>query len=206
MANKIIKSLFNCCIAVLVLTGCSRDYTTYYADTETPGVAIFSDKGNNIFTCFIDGRSWRTMDRVQRPFSPGISYEVTIRKFVTANTQDSLVISWEGFFSNNVKDPGAFSLSILVSKNFAYTDLTALEGKRVPIDGSHAFFTTNISGINPTGTLGKGNIFFKQLVLRQVSNNLYTGQMSGLLEADFNTFKVASGRFDHTLDERQVIL
>jgi secreted protein with Ig-like and vWFA domain len=42
------------------------------------------------------------------------------------------------------------------------------------------------------------------MMIDSVGPNNYSGRMSGLLDADFNTVKITQGRFDHTLNQLQI--
>lgn len=78
LANKII-SVF--CIAVLTLIGCQKNLTNLFADDQSEGLYIFSNTGNNILSCYVNGTPWRTKDRIAYSgvATPGnIDYELYI--------------------------------------------------------------------------------------------------------------------------------
>jgi hypothetical protein len=187
-----------------IIMGCSKNYTNYYADAEDNGIAIFSNTGNNILSCFIDGKPWRTVDRTISGFSPRQIYEVDITKYSTNSLLDSLIITWRGYYTANNFSNGSLNLIIPVAKNFSYKDFSALQGQRLQIDTATAFFATSISGLNINNTKGKGNIYFHSVQLDSIGAGSYMGKMSGLFEADFGTFKITRGRFDHLLDPQNV--
>jgi hypothetical protein len=188
-----------------IIMGCSKNYTNYYADAEDNGIAIFSNTGNNILSCFIDGKPWRTVDRETSGFSYQItSYEVYIIKQSTNSLLDTLIINWLGYYPVNYFSQGNLNLTIPVIKNFSNKDFAALQGQRLQIDTTNAFFTISISGLNSGNIKGKGNIYFHTAQLDSIGPGAYMGKMSGLFEADFGTFKITRGRFDHLLDPQNV--
>jgi hypothetical protein len=201
-SNRFVYGLF-----CLLATGCAKQTSYYYADKETPGTAIFSNTSNNLFSCLVGDSSWRTITRsvggglFTRPV-----YEVFIEKHTTSGTTDTLSITWLG-------DPAAFrgnyssiSLGLPVAKSFKITDLAALQNKRIIIDNSNGFFQVNMTGLQGGNKNGKGSIYFNRLSFEVVGTNTYTGYMAGLLEADFGSFKILSGRFDHFMNPDQLII
>jgi hypothetical protein len=88
------KTMFYFLWAFFLLTGCSRNDTRYFADAEDPGIAIFSSTGNNLLSCFIDGKPWRSISRTTGGFAGLVTnYEIDIFKQVTGTVKDTLVIS-----------------------------------------------------------------------------------------------------------------
>ena len=192
---------------VFSLLGCYKNYTKYYSDAETPGVSIFSNKGNNILSCFIDGKPWRTIDRIKYEASQMVSYEVDVRKEITGSLLDTLVINWMGYYNENESTPGNLRLLIAVPKNFNYRNFSALQGQRLLIDTTNnGFFSTSITGLNTGNTKGNGSIYFHTALLDSIGPDKYIGNMSGLIEADFPSFKITKGRFDESLDGGNIAL
>ena len=173
---------------------CKTKESYFYDDAETPGVAIFSNKNNNVMSCFIDGRPWQTISRTQGGWGPS-DFEVYIRKRYLDSLTDVLSISWEG---SSASGGGEVSLYLTVAKNFGYRDFNKLQGQRMSIDGVKNYFTLS-------GGRGAGFIYFNTVSL---DSNVYgiQGKMSGLLNADFNRSKLSSGRFDHSLSGAEVQL
>ena len=191
----------------LLLAGCTKQTSYYYADKETPGTAIFSNTSNNVFSCLIGDSAWRTISRsVGGALFARPVYEVFIEKHTTNSATDTLSIIWRG---DPASFQGNYSIIILVlpvSKSFSIPDLSALQGKRIVIDGSNGLFRVNLTGLTAGNTSGKGSIYFNRLSFEAVSTNSYAGYMSGLLEADFGSFKILSGRFDHFMNPDQVTI
>lgn len=196
------KKIFYFLLAGFLLTGCSRNDTRYFADAEDPGIAIFSSTGNNIFSCFIDGKPWRTVSRTSGGFTYyRINYEVDIFKQVTGNVKDTLVITWKGYFEGNTVMTNSFSLHLAVEPGFGYKELNFLQGQRLTIDTAINYFSSTVNGFN---SKGKGHIYFHSISLDSIGPGMYRGSMSGLLDADFNASKITRGRFDHWIAPDQV--
>lgn len=189
------KTMFYFLLAFFLLTGCSRNDTRYFADAEDQGIAIFSSTGNNLLSCFIDGKPWRTVSRTTGSFTYyRTNYEVDIFKQVTGTLKDTLVISWMGYFEGNTIMTNSFSLHLAVEPGFGYKDLNLLQGQRLTIDTAFNYFSLTVNGFNSKGT---GHIYFHSIRLDSMGLGMYSGSMSGLLDADFNTSKITRGRFDH---------
>lgn len=190
----------------LLAAGCVKQTSYYYADRETPGVAIFSNTSNNIFTCLLGDSSWRT---ITRSVGGGLFirpvYEVFIERHITNSTTDTLSITWLGDAASFRGNSSSISLALPVAKSFVMTDLAAMQGKRMVIDGSNGLFRVNLTGLPGGNASGKGVIYFNRLIFQSAGTNRYTGYMAGLLEADLGTIKILSGRFDHYMNEDQVI-
>ena len=95
--------LFMFCI-MLLFTGCVKDYTNYFADQQDEGLAIFSDKGNNLMTAYIDNKPWRTHSRTTALFG-GIRYEITFYRHISNSPSDTLFIQWQGDLTANNPSP-----------------------------------------------------------------------------------------------------
>lgn len=201
------RNLFVYGLFCLLAAGCTKQTSYYYADKDKPGTAIFSNTGNNVFSCLIGDSAWRTITRsVGGALFARPVYEVFIEKHTTSSATDTLSIIWRG-------DPAAFQgnyssiiLVLPVSKSFSMTDLSALQGKRIAIDGSNGLFRVNLTGLPNGNASGPGSIYFNRLSFEAVGTNSYTGYMAGLLEADFGSFKIRSGRFDHFINPDQVTM
>lgn len=209
MKNNSLKNTGLLILCTLILAGCSKNETTYFADAEDEGIAIFSNTGNNLLTCYIDGRPWRTDSRTSGGgFAGGLgtNYEVDIVKQTSSSLQDTLLIIWRGYFSTDSFSGGYLTLRLPVTKNFGYKDFSALQGTRLQIDTTNGFFSTSISRLNTSNIKGSGNIYFHAARLDSIGPNAYNGSMSGLFEADFTSFKITKGRFDHSFTPQNVSL
>jgi hypothetical protein len=205
MKNNILPGLFYLLASYCIITGCTKNYTKYYADAETPGLAIFSNYNNNILTCFVDGRPWRTDSRVISGFSARTNYEVYVRKYSTNSLQDTLLFNWFGYFEGNQFGGGNIGLVLPVSKNFSFNELNTLQGQRLNIDSAvNGFFSTSIGSLYNSGAKGNGSIYFNTAKFDSIAPNLYQGSISGLFEANFGSFKITKGRFDHFLEPNQI--
>ncbi|MEO6000599.1 MAG: hypothetical protein ABIN89_27370 [Chitinophagaceae bacterium] len=203
MENEIIKRLIYLLTSILLM-GCSKNETRYHDDAEDPGLAIFSNTGNNILSCFIDGNAWRTVSRTTSGYSQGTSYEVSIEKKSTNGINDTLIITWLGYFEGSENNEGYLGLHIAVPSNFNYRNLSGLQGQRLNIDSTNGFFATNIRGLNSGNSKGSGSFYFHTARFDSVGRSSYSGVMSGLFDANFNSFKITKGRFDHTVSGAQI--
>jgi hypothetical protein len=205
MKNNILPGLLLLLASYCLFTGCTKNYTKYHADAETPGLAIFSNNNNNILTCFVDGRSWRTNSRITSGFSPRTSYEIYIRKYSTNSLQDTLQFNWFGYFEGNQFGVDNIEITLAVSKIFSIKDLNALQGKRLIIDTTiNGFYSFNSGSLNNSGAKGSGVIYFNTAKFDSIAPNNYQGSISGLFEADFGSFKITKGRFDHFFEPNQI--
>jgi len=189
---------YACLLLSIFITGCSGNSTFFYPDKENSGLGIFSNTGNNVFSCYVNGNPWRTQDR---KWSSGVAssshtYEINISKQYTDSPTTLLSIIWYRSYFDQI------SLFVSVPRNFSYADFATWQGKRLSIDGVNSYFTMQVDGYNNTG-LGLGTIYFNKLNFDNMDSafgNEVTGRMSGLLEVDFGSVKITSGRFDHNLD------
>ncbi len=211
MKNIFVEKLLIFLSPFFLLIGCSKNDTNYFADTENDGIAIFSNTGNNLLTCFINGKPWRTEDRIVFLISPPRArYEMYITKQVTSSLQDTLTIQWTGYYTADRNTPSYLSLTLPVAKTFGYKNLAALQGQRLQIDTTNGFFSSYTSGVNMPGTnissrKGAGNIYFKTAEFDSIGPGIYSGKMSGLFDADFVSAKITKGRFDHLIAPEQVL-
>jgi hypothetical protein len=204
MKNNYLKNKWFLLWPLFIITGCYRNETNYYLDAEDKGIAIFSNTGNNLLTCFIDGKPWRTGNRTSGGFISRPRYEVDIVKQITNSLQDTLMIIWSGYFPSDSLN-GYLTFIMPVAKNFSYKDFSALQGRRLQVDTTNGNFSTAISSLNTGNTKGSGSIYFHTARLDSIGPNTYSGKMSGLIEADFISFKITKGRFDHTIESPQVL-
>lgn len=185
------------------LYSCTKTYTSFYEDADTPGQAIFSNTSNAVMTCSINGRPWRTIEnRSVLIGSGGRTDEVTITRIRNTGAFDSLIINWSGYFPPETVPGGGISLAIRVPTSFSISDLSGWQGRRFQIDTSNTgYFATGITAINPDRNKGNGSIYFHTCSFDSVSAFQYTGKMAGLFEADFPGVTIKNGRFDHFFDD-----
>jgi hypothetical protein len=187
-------------LSVAFCTGCRKNNTNFYADAEDKGLGIFSNTGNNLFSCYIDNLPWRTLDRILG--SPGgTSYEIYINKQISNTQSDTLIINWLGLYGPRNATNGNLRLLFPIAKNFGYKDLTAWNGQRLKLDTTNGYFSISTNLITAKGT---GTIYFKQLQIDSIGVNTYSGRLSGLVEASFAGTVLSKGRFDHLLEPTQI--
>ena len=192
---------------VVIITGCTKNSTRYFADAEAPGLAIFSNTNNNILSCFVDGKPWRTNARINTLFIPRTRYEIYVQKQRSNGLRDTLILNWTEYFEGNLYNGGSIGLILSVDKNFSIGSLNALQGQRLIIDTAiNGYFVTSIAGLNINNAKGKGFIYFNIARFDSIAPNVYKGSLSGLLEANFGTFNISKGRFDHSLEPNQIFL
>lgn len=192
-------------VVAVALTGCTKEYTNFYADGQEDGLAIFSNTGNNLMTCYMNGVPWQTRPRAITTFIvSGRNYELYIRKQNYNGVMDTLSFEWPGDVTANANNQGTVSLSLIMPKGFGYKEFNALQGKRIAVNSTNGYFNSAIASLNPLNVQGTGFVYFHTALLDSVAPGFYTGKMSGLIEADFNGKKLTKGRFDHTLETQQV--
>lgn len=206
MKNNCLKNWVSALSAVLIVLGCAKNDTKYYADEQDKGIAIFSNTGNDLATCFMAGKPWRTVARTTSGFSTAINYEVQIKRQPATNAKDTLIIQWLGYYEANRNNEGFLSLHLAMPANFTFRDLSALEGKRFNINSTNGFFETGMPDFNRVYVKGKGNIFFKTAQFDSLAQNTFTGNISGLFDADFGFAQITRGRFDHFISLAQIRL
>jgi len=189
-------------IAAGSFMGCEKNDTRGYPDPEDPAIAIFSNTGNNILSCYMDNKPWRTIDRTTPILSGGPLYEVLIHKKTGTAISDTLEFLWQGYFTPNTGNPGTLLLRFAVPTNFSYKNFSGFNAQRIVVNGSNGYFTTDINLAN--NSKGTGTIYFHTAQLDSVGPNSYAGKMSGLFEANLPAFKITKGRFDHTLQPGQI--
>ncbi|HRO45635.1 hypothetical protein [Agriterribacter sp.] len=177
------------------LISCDKNYTVFYEDEDADGLSVFSDMGNNVMSCYINGQAFRTRGRIYNAgFSRGyLSTEIELFKDAAAPDSDTLTIIWQrDAFSPN---PNSISLVLAVKKDFSYNDFTAFNNTRLVIDGINGYFMVN-SNHSEKGT---GSIYFLRAVLMPGNAAGINNQLSGIFEATLPSYKITRGRFDHTL-------
>lgn len=191
-------AFLQCIIAIGIsttLVSCDKNYTTFYEDDDAEDLSVFSDMGNNVMSCYINGRSFRTRDRIYRVgfSSAHLSPEVELFKDNSAPDSDTLTIAWE----RDAYSPNPYSVSLVlgVKKDFSYDDFTALNNTRLVIDGVNSYFMIN----NNRSEKGTGSIYFLRAILMPGNAGGISNQLSGVFEATLPSFKITRGRFDHTL-------
>jgi hypothetical protein len=192
-------------VLALVLTGCAKEGTKFYTDGQEAGLAIFSDKGNNLMTCYINGVPWQTVPRFYPAIiSGGSRYELFIQKSNATGLMDTVRFEWDGNVAANRNNQGTVSLSLLLPKGFSYKEFNALQGKRIAVDGNNGYFYSDIRALNPLQVQGTGSVYFHTASLDSIAPQWYSGKISGLIEAGFNGTPLTKGRFDHTIEPGQV--
>lgn len=190
------------CMSILLLS-CTKSSTNAYPDPSDPGLAIFTNTSNNILSCMVNDKPWRTQDRKIYLLSrPG--YEVNIRLQRTGSAKDSLWFDWNGYYSNDINNQGNLNLVLAVAKNFGYKDLSALMKQRLHLDSNNGYFLLSVNGLISNTVKGSGNIYFHTMMIDSIGPANYSGRMSGLFDADFNTVKITKGRFDHSIEHLQI--
>ena len=190
----------------IVAIGCRIDSTNYYADGTDTGLAIFSNTGNNVMSCYIDGKPWRTFSRTFTGFSPGTSYEISISRFRNPTGTDTLSIDWRGYFQPNNSDAGTITLRLSLPPGFTYRNLNALHGQRFTIDNTNGRFIARVDRTGIVNSLGAGSIYFNTARFDSIGLASYRGVISGLLEAGSGTVRITRGRFDHQIDPPMIDL
>jgi len=190
---KITLSLQRIVVAfiLIALISCERNDTVFYEDDDAENLSIFSDMGNNVMSCYINGKPFRTKDRILRGIS--IYPEVELFKDTSAPDADTLTINWQ----SDALSPNFYSVSLVlaVKKDFFYNDFTAFNNTRLAVDGVNSYFLIN-SNRSEKGT---GSIYFLRAILMQGNAGGISNQLSGVFEAILPSYKITRGRFDHTL-------
>ncbi len=201
MKLKIHKAASAGLLAFTLFTGCVKNKTRFFDDPQASGLGIFSNTGNNVFSCYLNNAAWRTEARETGGIILQNNFEVYVRKQYFDSLRDILIIDWYGsYFGEPNSSPDQISLNIYVPKTFGISDFAAWQGKRLTIDSSTGYF---VSQTNPNFINGYGIIYFNMATFDPTIVNGVAGRMSGLVEADFGTIKLTSGRFDHNLEPAQ---
>lgn len=177
------------------LISCDKNYTVFYEDDDAKDLSVFSDMGNNVMSCYINGYSFRTRDRIyDAGFSRGhLIPEIELFKDDSGSDSDALTIHWRA----DVPSPNPHSVSVvlLVKKGFSHSDFNDFNNTRLVIDGVNGYFMVNNNRLEK----GTGSIYFHRAVLVPGNTVGFTNRLSGVFEAILPSFKITRGRFDHTL-------
>ena len=190
-------------LITISLFGCEKNNTIFFEDAEKNGLGIFSNKGNNLFSCYVNNTAWLTRSRVS---SLGFTYyEVGIGKQKLGTIKDTLIFTWK-FASIYTDDYKVITLNIAVDSSFTYKDFkTVFNNKRIVIDSTvNGYFKTSINSTLINGrtpnTKGNGVIFFQAAALNILTYKGDENTMAGLLSAKIGTNVITDGRFDHDLN------
>lgn len=179
----------------MTFTACDKNYTVFYEDDDAEDLSVFSNMGNNVMSCYINGKPFRTRDRkYNHGFSSGyLQRDIELFKDTSVTGDDTLTIVWQsGALSPN---PYSVSLVLAVTKDFSYNDFTAFTNTRLVIDGSNGYFMVN----NNRSEKGTGTIYFQRATLMPTNVTGDNNILSGVFEATLPSYKITRGRFDHTL-------
>jgi hypothetical protein len=191
-----------CCVCWL---GCKKNYTRYFPDPNSNGQAIFSNTANNLMTCFIQGKPWRSTDRSSGGLiTPVNRSELSLYYMDIAGGSDTLRISWEGYY---LEDVAASANSVVVLKlpvpdGFSKANFSQFKGKRLSLNGTNGYGVVSAPGIEQP--FCNANIYFHEAVLHTRANGTDSGYISGLFELSAPAFVLSSGRFDHFLGQYEV--
>ncbi len=178
--NRLV-SFFIVIACSLVLFSCTKNRSRFLEDSTADGLSVFSDKGFNIMSCYINGNAYKTNNRTSYyGLGSRTDYELYVRKRVT-DTAELLVFSW-----------GSIEL-VLIKDTFSIDDFLDLQNQRIQIDGTNGYFRVN-------GEQGTGIVYFHQAVFIPSLTGGGTGHLSGLFECSTPSITVSRGRFDHSLE------
>ncbi|MBX2924442.1 MAG: hypothetical protein KF746_19730 [Chitinophagaceae bacterium] len=182
-------------LVAISLCSCDKNYTVFYEDDDAKDLSVFSDMGNNVMSCYIDGHPFRTRDRVyEGGFSRGVLYpEIELFKDDSGSDSDTLTINWQA--DSDASNPYSVSVVLAVKKEFAYSDFNEFNNTRLVIDGVSGYFMVN----HNRSEKGTGSIYFHKAILMPGNVVGINNQLSGIFEATLPSFKITRGRFDHTL-------
>ncbi|MFT3749240.1 MAG: hypothetical protein QM768_13025 [Agriterribacter sp.] len=183
-------------IITIALVSCERNDTVFYEDDDAESLSVFSDMGNNVMSCYIDGKPFRTRNRIYTSgYGRGrLSPEIELFKDDAATDSDTLIINWQSDIYSS-PNPYSVSLVLAVKKGFSYNDFTALNNTRLAINGTNGYFMVNSNRAEK----GTGSIYFLRAILMPGNAAGISNQLSGIFEATLPSFKITRGRFDHTL-------
>ena len=190
-------------LITISLFGCQKNNTTFFEDAEKNGLSIFSNKGNNLLSCYVNNTAWLTRSRISS--SAYTYYEMGIGKQKTGAIKDTLIFTWN-FAANYTDDYKVISLRIAVDSSFTYKDFkNVFNNKRIVIDSTvNGYFKTSINSTLVNGrvpaTKGNGVIFFQAASINILAYKGDENIISGLLSAKIGTNVITDGRFDHDLN------
>jgi hypothetical protein len=186
-----------------VLNSCSKNQTSFYDDEQANGLAIFSNTGNNLMSCYIQNEAWRTRDRITGGLFGNTTYELSITRQVTSGPSDNLTFTWYVTPAANNTVVGDIGLVLSIPKVFGYKELSAFKGRRLALDTLNGYFTFSSNQTNYSKATG--NIYFQDMQVDSISLNNFTGHMSGLMDAKFSSsLLLLNGRFDHNIAAAQI--
>ncbi|HRP55287.1 hypothetical protein [Agriterribacter sp.] len=187
----LVRCFFVLAIAI-VFVSCRKNHTVFVEDNDAKNLSVFSDRGNNVMSCYINGSPFRTQDRITGILFGRSDYDINLRKNNLATDNDTLIVSW--FADGQSYEHYSIELILSVKKGFSYTDFNLLEGKRLAIDGVNGYFVLD----HKSGEKGTGSIYFHRAFL--ISNDsTEISRFSGIFEAMLPSYRITKGRFDHTL-------
>ncbi len=179
---------------LLLVTGCGKQ-SYYYPEEDGGGLSIFSNKGFNVFTCLLDGRGWKTVDRDYGRRGSGSEFD--IKKQFPGGDYEQLVLTWTGGYMNDPNQYESIRLVLSLPAGFGMMEVNALSGKRIALDGVNSYISYEAPSGAPS-VQGPGTVFFQTMaVSQQLSDGNYTLKTAGLLEASLDSLQLTSGRFDH---------
>jgi hypothetical protein len=200
-----LKSILGWLAMTILMTqmGCKKNLSSFYADPANTSLSIFSNRGYNIMSCYMNGQAWQTDNRTVGGFG-STHNEIYICKLVTNGLMDTLIISWSGHLKSVNFGSDNISLLMPVAKSFRRNDLISFEGKRIRIDSTNGFFAYTNGSYGYGSNAGMGTIYFEKAHIDSVSYNYFSGRFSGLFEAKIGQDIITNGRFDHDLWGDQV--
>jgi hypothetical protein len=178
-------------VIVISHLSCKKNHTVFFEDDDAPYLSVFSDKGNNIMTCYINEKVFRTQDRITGVLFGHSDYDLYLYKDNSAIDSDILIVTW---YADQLSSFSTVTLALSVKKGFSYYDFNAFEGKRMVLDGINGYFMVNDNRLEK----GTGNIYFRRAFLIDNDSTDIT-RFSGIFEATLPSYKITRGRFDHTL-------
>jgi hypothetical protein len=207
MKNKMLR-YFSFCLLLLIFYGCKKNQTEFFEDPQKNGLSIFSNKGFNLLTCYVNNVPWKTADRLIKVFGR-LDTEIEIEKHKTNTLKDTLIFTWKGPLDNN-QNYKSLTLHIAVDSSFTSKKFKEVfSGKRFVIDSStNGYFKTNINtqfiNNDMPNIKGNGIILFQKANIDFSSPQNDNSIVAGLLSAKIGTNEITDGRFDHSLNTVQI--
>jgi hypothetical protein len=173
----------------IALVSCDKNYTVFYEDDDANSLSVFSDMGNNVMSCYINGYPFRTRDRIyDGGFSRGhFEPEIELFKDDSGNDSDTLTIYWRA----DVLSPNTHAVSVVlaVKKDFTYSDFNDFNNIRLMIDGVNGYFMVDYNRLEK----GTGSIYFHRAILVPGNTAGFTNRLSDVFEAVLPSFKITRG-------------
>ena len=193
---KILATVMACVFVILLLQSCGKNYTKFYEDEDNPELSIFSDKGNNVMSCYINNSPWQTNDRLRNSeFTSITTYVLNIFRDTSSPIYDFLYFSWFGNYKGTINNRvDNVKLCLQIPKRFPLTRLNQFSGQRIIMDTTNGFF---LKGEVRNKKI-PGVVFFKTLIIDSSSLG-FKGKLAGIFEAELGSFQITKGRFDHEL-------